>query len=80
MKILIVDDEHFNRFALRIIFQAIGFSNENLVVDANNGQRALDEVIKDVANNQEKYCSLNIIFMDCNMPVMDGYEACSKIR
>ena len=25
-------------------------------------------------------CSFDLIFMDCNMPIMDGYEASQKIR
>ena len=25
-------------------------------------------------------CSFDLILMDCNMPVMDGYDACHNIR
>ena len=42
------------------------------MIVVNNGQEALDEV----KNNKE----LDLVFMDTNMPTMDGYEATKKIR
>lgn len=30
--------------------------------------------------NNGKDCSYELIFMDCNMPIMDGYQAADKIR
>ena len=43
---------------------------------ANNGQEAL----KLVENMAEKGESYGLIFMDCSMPIMDGYECTTKIR
>jgi CheY-like chemotaxis protein len=37
-------------------------------------------VIKNVRKNQMKMCDYDMIFMDCNMPVKDGYESSRSIR
>jgi len=50
-----------------------------LIEVAFNGEEALELVKKDVYS-LEGSCSFNLIFMDCNMPFMDGFECTSKIR
>ena len=48
-----------------------------MIDKANNGKEALDLVIK--AFKLKKY-SYGLIFMDCSMPIMNGYEASDNIR
>lgn len=64
---LIVDDIEINLTLLKAILQKKGFD----VTQAMNGIAACDLV-------QQQF--FDIIFMDCHMPQMDGYEAAAKIR
>lgn len=66
--VLIAEDNQINQKILKGVLSDSGMK----VIIANNGQEALNEVKK----NKE----LDLIFMDTNMPTMDGYEATKKIR
>ena len=75
-KILIVDDECFNRYCVRIILKVAGVPNiDDICVDAENGQKAYDIIVKDVEKNNGHTSSFELIFMDFQMPIMDGNKA-----
>jgi len=67
--ILIVEDNKINQQVTKEILEKI---NVHCIIK-ENGQEAVDYLI----NNKN---SINLIFMDLQMPVLDGFEATTKIR
>jgi len=67
-KILIVDDDMRNVFALSSAIQDQGMS----VTIGKNGREGIDQL--------EAHPDVNLILMDIMMPEMDGYEAMREIR
>ncbi len=66
-RILVVDDDDINRLIAKEMLE-----DEGLAVDlADGGQQALEKI------NQYQF---DIVLMDLQMPGMDGYETCEKIR
>ena len=69
-RILLVDDNGINRQIARGILKAYGF----IIEEAENGQEAVEKI----ENSESGYYDL--VLMDVRMPVMNGYEATSRIR
>jgi CheY-like chemotaxis protein len=67
-KILIVDDDVRNIFALTALLEQHGVR----VVYAENGNEALEKLAAE--------SDIDLVLMDIMMPVMDGYEATKRIR
>jgi signal transduction histidine kinase/HPt (histidine-containing phosphotransfer) domain-containing protein/BarA-like signal transduction histidine kinase len=67
LNILLVEDNEINQVAAVGLLQSLG----HMVSVAENGREALIKLEK------EKY---DLIFMDIEMPVMDGFEATAEIR
>eukprot|EP00347_Sterkiella_histriomuscorum_P016217 403354040 len=82
--ILVVDDNIFNIVTLQTILEY----QFNLRSDkALNGQDAVDIVKQRINMNNHNQCicyhhraNFKLIFMDCNMPIMDGFQATQEIR
>ncbi|MDO7173495.1 7TM diverse intracellular signaling domain-containing protein [Mariniflexile sp. AS56] len=68
LHILIVEDNKLNQMIMRKILSSL--PNVTFAV-ANNGQEALDTLKRDV---------YDLVLMDLQMPIMDGYEATRIIR
>eukprot|EP00826_Nyctotherus_ovalis_P039356 TRINITY_DN3782_c0_g4_i6.p1 TRINITY_DN3782_c0_g4~~TRINITY_DN3782_c0_g4_i6.p1 ORF type:complete len:744 (+),score=180.37 TRINITY_DN3782_c0_g4_i6:35-2233(+) len=74
-KILIVDDESFNVFVLKKYLVESGLQADV----AMNGKIAIETMLK--RKEKCKVCrGYRLVFMDINMPVMNGIVAMSKIK
>ena len=71
--VLIVDDNTLNRLVVKSMIQKMGYRTE----EAENGEIAVSKAESLYANSENKWI---LIFMDLNMPVMDGIEATIEIR
>lgn len=69
--ILVVDDNDFNRLILKEMLSREGYQCK----EAINGLQAV-EMVKQANKHSEGY---KVVIMDCQMPVMDGWEASIKI-
>jgi PAS domain S-box-containing protein len=68
-KLLLVDDHPVNLLFSHKLLQNMGFGT---IDEAINGVEALKKIYSDKA--------YDLILMDCQMPQMDGFDACRKIR
>ncbi len=66
-RLLVVEDNEINLIVIKGILKKVGV----LPTVANNGKEACDIAMDN---------SFDLILMDCEMPVMDGYEATRSIR
>lgn len=69
LKVLIAEDNPINRMVLIGMLKRFGITPSMV----QNGQKALEAC-------QTRDEAFDVIFMDCEMPVMDGYNATRKIR
>lgn len=66
-QVLLAEDVEINQFVITEMLEGLGCS----VTVAENGQVALDKAVSG---------NFDVVFMDCNMPVMDGYTATRRLR
>ena len=73
INILAVDDDPFCLDVVVKFLEIYGIIN---IYTAKNGKEAIDTVIEE----SKKGKNFAFIVMDCNMPVLDGFEATKQIR
>jgi signal transduction histidine kinase/CheY-like chemotaxis protein len=73
--VLLVDDSPFNIMVAKHLIESLGYT----VKTALNGSLAI-KAVKEASQENKTKLPFNIIMMDCQMPVMDGYEATKALR
>ncbi|MBB1486241.1 response regulator [Oceanospirillum sediminis] len=68
--LLLVEDNHVNQLVVTGILEELGYH----IITAGNGLEAIETL------NQYDDGYFALILMDCQMPEMDGYEACRQVR
>ena len=72
--VLLVEDNVVNQMVAKGLLKKNGITN---ITVANNGKEAVNLIESKMLNKEDLY---HIIFMDCQMPEMDGFEATTVIR
>lgn len=67
LRILVVDDDDTNRLVVRLLMERRGHQ----VIEAACGQTALDTLSTE---------TVDLVFMDLSMPLMDGFETVRRFR
>ncbi len=76
---MIVDDVFFNIEIMKdVLGQVLKIDIKNDVVDANNGKEAVVKYIQ-LHKKYQRRCPIEIILMDCDMPIMNGFRATEYI-
>lgn len=68
LAVLVVEDQPVNRMVINGLLQKLGITP----LHADNGQAALEAL--------QAHPEIELVLMDCEMPVMDGYEATRQWR
>ena len=66
-KVLIADDNEINRKMLEIIVKKNGYET----ISVSDGKEVLEIIDKE---------NISLIFMDCQMPEVNGYQATNELR
>ena len=73
-EILIVDDDAFNLLSLELMLKNLGLK----CIKAHNGKEAIEK-FKEKKCKSPKCRGFKLVFMDYQMPIMNGVEAAKEI-
>ena len=67
LSVLVTDDDAIARMLIKLLLERERYQ----VLEATNGQEAVEIVMRELPN---------LVLIDLNMPIMDGYEAIGSLR
>ncbi|ALI97757.1 response regulator [Rufibacter tibetensis] len=70
-KVLLVDDDDISTFLNIELMDRMAFAEETVV--ATNGQEAHEVLLTTCCSSNVSECHLDLILLDINMPVLDGF-------
>ena len=80
-RILICDDIDFNLQAIEALMtHSLGIDYKRVCLTALSGKEAVEKLKRDLDAHDGKDSSIKLVLMDCQMPLMDGYDATIAIK
>lgn len=73
MRVLIANDEPVQLAILKVIFEKCGFETYT----TQNGNEAYEQIVQKTKKLGQMF---DLVVLDLDMPVCDGYDACKKIK
>ena len=67
LKILVAEDNHVNQLIVRKMLESLNCE----VTITENGEKFIEKIMTD---------HFDLAFLDCQMPVIDGFDACRRLR
>lgn len=75
-KVLIIDDEFVDTFIIKNLMQQCHFAHEFVLIDSS--QDAYDYINEEINSHSVNFPE--VIFLDINMPMYNGFELLDKIE
>lgn len=83
LNILVADDDAFNQMIMKTIFSKFKLENDQIILNleqAFNGEEAVQIFQKKNSPHSPYDERIHIIFMDCLMPIKNGFVAAQEIK